>query len=64
MKLDKKYPLLAKQAATSGIYQSITKEEARWQYLNFQARLMKQGEVWEGSTDENEYGIILLGGNY
>ena len=64
MKLDKKSPLLAKQAATSGIYQSITKEEARWQYLNFQARLMKQGEVWEGSTDENEYGIILLGGNY
>jgi len=64
MKKDKKYPLLAKPVAETGIYQSITREEAQWQYLNFQARLLKQGEVWEGNTGENEYGIILLGGNY
>ena len=64
MKLDKKYPLLAKSTSDAGIYQSITREEAGWQFLNFQARRLKQGEVWKGDTGENEYGIILLSGNY
>ena len=64
MKIDKKYPLLAKPTVETGIYQSISKEETGWQYLNFQARLMKKGEVWKGDTGNNEYGIILLGGNY
>ncbi|OFX30455.1 MAG: 5-deoxy-glucuronate isomerase [Bacteroidetes bacterium GWF2_42_66] len=47
-----------------GIYQSILKEETGWQFLNFQARLMKQGEKWIANTGGNEYAIILLGGNY
>lgn len=64
MKIDQKYPLLAKSASTSGVYQSIMREEAGWEYLNFQARLMKQGETWKGETGDNEYGIILLSGNY
>ncbi len=64
MNIDKKYPLLVKPIANSGIYQSINKEEAGWGYLNFQARLMKKGEVWKAKTEDNEYGIILLGGNY
>lgn len=61
---DKKYPLLAKPIAETGIYQSILKEEAGWQFLNFQARLMKKDEIWKGNTDGNEYAIILLGGDY
>ena len=61
---DKKYPLLAKPASEFGIYQSILKEETGWQFLNFQARLMKRGEKWTGNTGGNEYAIILLGGNY
>ncbi len=61
---DKKYQLLAKPSSESGIYQSILKEETGWQFLNFQARLMKRGEKWKGNTWENEYAIILLGGNY
>jgi 5-deoxy-glucuronate isomerase len=61
---DKKYPLLAKPASGFGIYQSILREETGWQFLNFQARLMKKGEKWTSATDENEYAIILLGGNY
>ncbi|HBL77634.1 MAG TPA: 5-deoxy-glucuronate isomerase [Prolixibacteraceae bacterium] len=61
---DKKYPLLAKSIAGFGIYQSILKEETGWQFLNFQARLMKQGEKWIANTGGNEYAIILLGGNY
>jgi 5-deoxy-glucuronate isomerase len=64
MKPDIKYPLLAKPISESGVYQSVTKEEAKWQFLNFEARLMKKGEVWSGNTGENEYGIILLSGNY
>lgn len=61
---DKKYPLLAKSIPGFGIYQSILKEETGWQFLNFQARLMKQGEKWIANTGGNEYAIILLGGNY
>ncbi len=61
---DKKYPLLAKSAPGFGVYQSILKEETGWQFLNFQARLMKEGEKWIGNTEGNEYAIILLGGNY
>lgn len=64
MNRDKKYPLLCKPSENSGIYQRITREEAEWQYLNFEARLMKKGEIWNGNTGGNEYGIILLGGNY
>jgi 5-deoxy-glucuronate isomerase len=61
---DVKYPLLAKSNSNSGIYQSVLKGDAGWQYLNFQARLMKKGETWKGNTEGNEYAIILLGGNY
>lgn len=61
---DKKYPLLCKGMNTTGIYQSVSKEEGGWQYLNFEARLMQKGEIWEGHTGNNEYGIILLSGNY
>lgn len=64
MIIDKKYPLLVKPSADTGVYQSVTREEAGWQYLNFEARLMKKGEVWKGNTEGNEYGIILLSGNY
>lgn len=64
MNTDHKYPLLAKPVAKNGIYQSILREEAGWQYLNFQARWMKQGETWKGETGECEYGIILLSGNF
>jgi 5-deoxy-glucuronate isomerase len=61
---DSKYPLLVKSKKAPGIYQSVLKEEAGWQYLNFQARLMKNGESWSGNTMDHEYAIILLGGNY
>jgi len=64
MNRDKKYKLLGKPTAQYGIYQDITREDGGWQFLNFQARLMKKGETWTGSTQDNEYGIILLSGNY
>jgi 5-deoxy-glucuronate isomerase len=64
MKRDTRYTLLAKPISQTGVYQHLTREEADWEFLNFAARLMKQGEVWEGYTGEQEYGIILLSGNY
>ena len=52
---DSKYPLLAKAASGSGIYQSILKEETGWQFLNFQARLMTKGETWSANTDHPDH---------
>jgi 5-deoxy-glucuronate isomerase len=46
------------------VYQHITSDDAHWESLNFQARIIRKGEKWEGYTGENEYGIILLSGNY
>jgi 5-deoxy-glucuronate isomerase len=61
---DPKYPLLVKPQSGSGIYQSVLKEDTGWQFLNFQARVLKRGEIWSASTEDNEYAIVLLGGNY
>lgn len=47
-----------------GSYQKISAADAGWTHLNMEARLMQKGEVWEGNTGENEYGFILLSGNY
>jgi 5-deoxy-glucuronate isomerase len=64
MNIDKKYQLMLKPTSEFGIYQEVLAKDAKWQYLNFNARLMKQNEVWKGYTGDNEYGIILLSGNY
>ena len=61
---DSKYPLLARPDENAAVYQHITREDGGWQYLNFGARKMQLGETWKGNTGDNEYGIILLGGNY
>ena len=65
MHRDSKYPLLMKSSqAKEGIYQEIIAEDAGWEFLNFNARILKKGQVWKGFTGENEYGIILLSGDY
>ena len=46
------------------IYQDITKEDGDWEFLNFQARTFKKGQTWSAHTGENEYAIVLLGGNF
>ncbi len=61
---DKKYPLLIKSIAGEGVYQRILREDAGWEFLNFEARMLKKDETWSGHTGVSEYGIILLGGNY
>ena len=62
----KNSPLLSleDQTGESGIYQHIKREEAQWEFLNFQAKRMKKGTKWTQDTGQNEYAIILLGGNF
>jgi 5-deoxy-glucuronate isomerase len=60
----KKYKLVKNPASGYGVYQKVTAEEAGWAHLDFEARLMRKGETWEGDTGENEYAFILLSGNY
>ena len=57
-------PLLKKPIAKTGVYQRILREEVGWEFLNFEARLMQQGEQWVAYTGDHEYAIILLGGNF
>ncbi len=64
MKRDPKCDLLLHPLADSGVYHRVTREEAFWSYLNFEARLLIKGETWKGDTGDNEYGIILLSGDY
>jgi 5-deoxy-glucuronate isomerase len=64
MKQDQQCRLLAKPGDATAVYQRISREDGGWQYLNFAARVMQKDEVWKGDTGDNEYAIILLGGNY
>jgi len=59
-----KYKLVSHGKTGFGVYQSVTAKEAGWKHLSFEARLMQKHVVWEADTGENEYGIILLSGNY
>ena len=66
MKVSAQSPLLAieDQNEETGIYQEITREEGNWEFLNFQARNLKKGQTWTHHTEENEYCIVLLSGNF
>ncbi len=59
-----KYKLVSRSAKGFGVYQQILAADAGWMHLNMEARMMQKHVVWEGDTGENEYGIILLSGNY
>ncbi|MBX3256466.1 MAG: 5-deoxy-glucuronate isomerase [Chitinophagaceae bacterium] len=56
--------LLVKPVANSGIYHNLTAQQAGWEYLNFEARTLKLNESFTRVTGENEYCIVLLGGNF
>jgi 5-deoxy-glucuronate isomerase len=60
---DIKCPLLSKASPADEIYQHITPSEAGWEHLNFMARRLQPGEKWVGETGDNEFLIVLLGGN-
>lgn len=56
--------LIRHPSSQFGVYHKISAEEAGWSHLNFEARLIRQDEKWEGDTGDNEYAFILLSGNY
>jgi len=56
--------LLVKPKPGARIYHDFTAADARWTYLNFQARLLHNNESFSENTGENEYCIVLLGGNF
>jgi len=64
MIMSDKYKLVSHAAKGFGVYQRVHAADAGWTHLHFEARLMKKGETWQGDTGENEYGVILLSGNY
>tara|TARA_R110000868_G_scaffold131702_2_gene341948 strand:- start:74249 stop:75124 length:876 start_codon:yes stop_codon:yes gene_type:complete len=56
--------LQVKPKSKTGIYHQITPASAKWEYLNFEARLMTKGETWQHDTQDNEMVIVLLSGNF
>ncbi len=62
--MNSKSPLLQKPDISSEIYQRVTPESAKWEYLSFEARQMKSDTVWKHSTEDNEMVIVLLSGNF
>ena len=60
----KKYKLVSHAQEGFGTYQKVDAADAGWEHLHFEARLMRKGEEWSGNTGEDEWGFVLLSGNY
>lgn len=58
------HKLLIKPDLTKPVYHHFTAEEAGWEYLNFEARRLRQGESCTKETGDHEYCIVLLGGSF
>ena len=43
-------------------YIRVTPEIAAWEHLNFAARKINKGDVWESNTKDIEMAVVLLGG--
>lgn len=46
----------------SGVLISITREQARWNTINFSVRRLMAGQYWQSDTDKEETALIFLGG--
>jgi 5-deoxy-glucuronate isomerase len=46
----------------SGIFASVSVEQAGWEYLNMAALRLNKGETYSGSTGESEHASVILGG--
>lgn len=58
------HKLLVKPDAANSRYHHFTASDAGWNYLNFTTRLLHNNESFSEDTGENEYCIVLLGGNF
>lgn len=52
----------SKDEGKTGVFASVTAQEAGWQYLNMAARRQNKGDTWGGNTGDNEYVHVVLGG--
>ncbi|MFC0186353.1 5-deoxyglucuronate isomerase [Pseudarcicella hirudinis] len=59
-----KSPLLVESKKNQTTYHHLTADQAGWEFLNFQARNMSEGEQFSQNTGEYEFCIVLLGGNF
>lgn len=65
MKIDERCKLLIHpEIGDDGTYQTITAKEVGWDALNFGAKKMNKGDIWEYNTGEFEMCIVLLGGKF
>ncbi|HEX5024707.1 MAG TPA: 5-deoxy-glucuronate isomerase [Agriterribacter sp.] len=58
------HELLVKPNAAHSRYHHLTASDAGWNYLNFETRLLANNESFSDDTGNNEYCIVLLGGNF
>lgn len=52
----------SKDEGKSGIFASVSAEQAGWEYLNMAALRLARGEKYEGSTGDHEHASVILGG--
>lgn len=46
----------------SGVLISITRQEAKWDTINFSVRRLIAGQYWQSSAREEEIALVILGG--
>lgn len=46
------------------VYHHLNAEEAGWQFLNFEARILRKDDILSENTANYEYCIVLLSGNF
>lgn len=55
-------PLLVRSAPGAQPYLQVTTDTAGWQHLNFAARRLQKGQIWQHETAGNELALVILGG--
>ena len=46
----------------TGEYIRVTPASAGWEHLGFAARVIRGGQEWAATTNDFEYGLVILGG--
>ena len=49
-------------AGKAGVLVSVTREQARWDTINFSARRLVAGQYWQSNTKHEEAALVVLGG--
>jgi len=51
-----------KQSADAGVINSVSAQQAGWQFLNMEARRLQKGCQWSHDTQDHEFVMVVLGG--